>query len=99
MRCMGFLTDEKLATEAARYGNAGHRPQVVWPNGVLASTALGFAVDLVTNWTRSGRSHAYLAYDGYTGTVKESLTLRNLKINACPHFSNEDVGDLVLIEL
>jgi hypothetical protein len=53
MRCMGFLSDEKLAQEAARYGNVGGRPQVVWPNGVLASTAVGLAVDLVTNWTRS----------------------------------------------
>src|SRR6266849_8531402 len=38
MRCMGFLTGEKLAAEAALYGNAGARPQVVWHNGVLAST-------------------------------------------------------------
>lgn len=46
MRCMGFLTDERLAQEAARYGKAGPRPQVVWPNGVLASTAVGLAVIL-----------------------------------------------------
>jgi hypothetical protein len=99
MRCMGFLTDEKLAEEAARYGKAGSRPQVVWPNGVLGSTAVGLAVDLVTNWTRRCRSHAYLAYDGNEGTVKESLTLRNLKITSCPHFSEDDVGDPVMIEL
>jgi len=57
MRCMGFLTDETLAREAGRYGNVGARPQVVWPNGVLASTAVGLAVDLVTNWTHKQRSH------------------------------------------
>ncbi len=78
MRCMGFLTDEKLAREAARYGDAGGRPQVVWPNGVLASTAVGFAVDLVTNWTRKHRSHAYLVYDGNAATMRDSHTLRNL---------------------
>ena len=61
MRCMGFLTDEKLAQEAARYGNGVRGPQVVWPNGVLASTAVGLAVDLVTNWTRNQRSHVYLS--------------------------------------
>lgn len=99
MRCMGFLTDEKLATEVARYGNAGHHPQVVWPNGVLASTAVGLAVDLVTNWTRSSRSHAYLAYDGNQATLKESLTLRNLAIKTCPHFSDSDVGDPVFVKL
>jgi hypothetical protein len=38
---MGLLTDEKLGGEAARYGNAGSRPQVVWPNGVLAPRPSG----------------------------------------------------------
>ena len=99
MRCMGFLTDEKLAQEAARYGNAGPRPQVVWPNGVLASTAIGLAVDLATNWTRRQRSHAYLVYDGNEGTVKESATLRNLNVTRCPHFPAEEVADPVLVEL
>lgn len=98
MRCMGFLTDEKLAQEAALYGNAGGRPQVVWPNGVLASTAVGLAVDLVTNWTRKRRSHAYLVYDGNHGTVQNSHTLRNLN-SRCSHYSSADVGDPVLLEL
>jgi len=99
MTCVGFLTDQKLAEEAARYGNAGPRPQVVWPNGVLASTAVGLAVDLVTNWTRSCRSHVYLSYDGNLGTLSPSHTLRNLKIKSCPHFSETAVGDPVLDEL
>lgn len=98
MRCIGFLTDEKLAEEAGRYGNVGARPQVVWPNGVLASTAVGLAVDLVTNWTRKQRSHAYLVYDGNEGTVKDSVTLRNLT-KVCNHYSISDAGDPVLLEL
>ena len=36
MQCLGFLSDKNLAKEAARYGDAGIRPQVVWANGVLA---------------------------------------------------------------
>ena len=99
MRCMGFLTDEKLAQEAALYGNAGGRPQVIWPNGVLASTAVGLAVDLLTNWTRRARTHAYLSYDGNEATVKESITLRNLGIAVCPHFPDTSVGDPVVIGL
>ncbi len=99
MRCMGFLTDEKLAHEAARYGNAGGRPQVVWPNGVLASTAVSLAVNLVTNWTRRQPSHAYLVYDGNENTITESATLRNLPAVGCPHFSSNDIGDPVLAEL
>jgi hypothetical protein len=81
------MTDEKLAQEAARYGDAGPRPQVVWPNGVLASTAVGLAVDLVTDWTRRRRTHAYLVYDGNAATVKESVTLRGLENTSRPHFS------------
>lgn len=99
MRCMGFLTDEKLAQEAGRYGSAGGRPQVVWPNGVLASTAVGLAVDLVANWTTQPRTHAFLAYDGNRGTVKDSVTLRNLKVGSCAHFQAGDVGDPVLLDL
>jgi hypothetical protein len=98
LRCMGFLTDEKLAREAALYGNAGGRPQVVWPNGVLASTAVGLAVDLVTNWTRKGRSHAYLVYDGNAGTVQNSHTLRNLNA-ACDHYPTVEIGDPIMTEL
>jgi molybdopterin-synthase adenylyltransferase len=99
MRCMGFITDDRLAQEAALYGNAGNHPQVIWPNGVLASTAVGLAVDLVTNWTRRNRSHAYLVYDGNEAIVKESITLRNIGTITCPHFNESDVGDPVLIEL
>jgi hypothetical protein len=99
MRCMGFLTDEKLAEEASLYGKAGARPQVVWSNGVLASTAVGIAVDLITNWAQQRRSHAYLVYDGNEGTVKESATLRNLKLIACSHFHESDVGDPIFIDL
>lgn len=99
MRCMGFLTDEVLAAEARRYGNAGPRPQVVWPNGVLASTAVGLAVDLVTNWTRLRRSYAFLVYDGNRGTIADSFTLRNLAADKCSHFPAGEVGDPVLTEL
>jgi hypothetical protein len=95
MRCMGFLTDEVLGREGARYGTAGARPQVIWPNGVLASTAVGLAVDLVTGWTRIRRTHAYLSYDGNQGTLAESLTLRGLPVDGCPHFPGGEVGDPV----
>ena len=74
------MTEEKLAQEAALYGRAGFRPQVIWPNGVLASTAVGLAVDIVTGWTGRALPFAYLVYDGNQGTVKESATLRNLNI-------------------
>ena len=99
MRCMGFLTDEKMTEEAKRYGKAGARPQVVWANGVLASTAVGLAVDIVTGWTGRPLPNVYLSYDGNKGTVKESATLRHLNLAACPHYSESDVGDPIPVEL
>jgi len=69
MRCFGFLTEERLSQEAARYGDVGPRPQVVWANGALASTAVGVAVDLLTDWTKALRTPVYLSYDGNRGTV------------------------------
>jgi hypothetical protein len=99
MRCMGFLTDEKMTEEAKRYGKAGARPQVVWANGVLASTAVGLAVDIVTGWTGRALPHAYLSYDGNKGTVKESVTLRHLNLAACPHYLESDVGDPIPVHL
>lgn len=39
MKCYGFLNESVFAEEAMRYGAAGVRPQVIWPNAVLASTA------------------------------------------------------------
>jgi hypothetical protein len=40
MWCLQCLNHEKLGREAQRYGDTGGRPQVVWPNGGLASTAV-----------------------------------------------------------
>ena len=99
MRCMGFLTEDQLSQEAAQYGNAGNRPQVIWPNGVLASTAVGIAVDLVTGWTRYRQPYQYLVYNGNEGTVKESLTIKNMKVGQCPHFPDNESGDPIPISL
>ncbi len=99
MHCMGFLNEARLAVEAGKYGNAGIRPQVVWPNGVLASIAVGIAVDLVTGWTNGQKTHAYLVYDGNQNTVRESVTLRNIERVRCIHFPAEAVGEPVVAEL
>lgn len=99
MKCMGFLTDTQLAQEAGQYGNAGHRPQVVWSNGILASTAVGMAVDLVAGWTRRRRPYEYVVYDGNEGTIKESLSVKNLKVDKCPHFPDNEAGDPIPVQL
>lgn len=95
MRCLHFITDENLEREAAQYSDAGVRPQVVWANGVLASTAVGLAVDLLTGWTRSSPDAVYLSYDGNTGVVGPDKRLKYVQ-RPCPHFSVEEVGEPAL---
>ena len=98
-RCLGFLNERDLAEEAAQYGDAGVRPQVVWANGVLASTAVGIGVDLLTDWTRATRSSIYLSYDANLCTVKPHPRLRYLKSNECPHFPLDDLGEPTFVAL
>ena len=94
MRCMGFLRDDLLAREAANYGAAGSRPQVLWPNGVLASLAVGIFIQLVTPWNKHRRRVWYLEYDGNSQTVATSNRLTHLAGTVCNHFSSlEELGD------
>jgi molybdopterin-synthase adenylyltransferase len=96
MFCLDFLNERVLARDAERYGDAGPQPQVVWPNGVLASTAVGIAVDLLTDWTRSLRDVVYMEYDGNKGTVKPHIRLEYLEDSPCPHYRADQVGDPIL---
>jgi hypothetical protein len=93
LRCCGFITDERLTAEAKTYGAAGSRAQVVWPNGVLASTAVGLAVQLLAPWFTGTPPFTYLEYDGNKGTVTVSPRVERLKSHACPHHPPEETGD------
>jgi hypothetical protein len=99
MFCLGFLNERNLAREGEAYGDAGINPQVVWANGVIASTAVGIAIDLLTDWTRSLRRVVWLSYDGNTGTVTPDPRLKYLKDGVCPHYPPRAVGDPVFISL
>src|SRR5580658_4303977 len=87
MRCMGLVTDDALAKEAAKYGAAGGKPQVVWPNGTLASIAVGFFMKLVTPWETHKPTPLLLEYDGDLQTVAPSNKLAYLPPN-CKHFDS-----------
>ena len=91
MKCYGFLTDKKLAFEAAKYGAVGGRPQVVWANGVLASTAVGIFVDIVTGWTKVYDKRIYISYDGNASKLEEHPRLSYSDIN-CKHFPISEIG-------
>jgi molybdopterin/thiamine biosynthesis adenylyltransferase len=93
MRCMGLVTDDALAKEAAKYGAAGGKPQVVWPNGTLASIAVGFFMKLVTPWESQKETPLLLEYDGDLQTVMPSNKLAYLPAH-CKHFDSlHELGD------
>jgi hypothetical protein len=93
MTCLGFLTEARLAEEAALYGAAGGRPQVVWPNGSLASSAVGVVVSLLTGWTGEADRVVYLSYDGNRGTLAPHPRLAYLGRTPCPHYPADAVGE------
>jgi len=97
MRCMGYLTDELLFKEANDYGAAGGKPQVIWPNGVIASTAVGKFLALLTPWSDTLLPPLYSEYDGNRMTVTASRRLSYLQGLHCPHFTGRPgaLGDVV----
>ncbi len=93
LRCMAIVTEETLKQEAQRYGAAGPKPQVVWPNGVLASTAIGLFMQLVCPWHKASTGFAYLEYNGNDSTVRPSPRAEYAKLIPCRHYQTEEVGD------
>lgn len=97
LRCLAIVDDETLAREerARQYGDAGSKPQVVWPNGVLASTALGLGVQLIAPWRGKSVLSAHLEYDGNLGTLAESGRHKAFvaKRMVCAHYKPDELGD------
>lgn len=93
MRCCGFITDERLTEEAKLYGAAGSRPQVVWSNGMLASTAVGLLTQVLTPWYPNPPGFVFLDYDGNRGTISRNPRMDLLKNHVCPHHPPDEVGD------
>ncbi|MCX5842546.1 MAG: ThiF family adenylyltransferase [Deltaproteobacteria bacterium] len=97
MWCLGLLSNGKLANEAQDYGDTGPRPQVVWANGVLASTAVGIAIDLLTGWTQKSPDVVYLLYEGNRGIFKPHTRLNEIDLSRqCPHHTLTNVGDPII---
>jgi hypothetical protein len=93
MFCNGFLTKENLSDEAKRYGDAGGRPQVVWHNGKLASTAVGVLVDMVSGWTNQFDRFVYLVSDEHDGTIMDHPRVKSLP-SECTHYPISQAGPL-----
>lgn len=92
LRCLGIVTDERIAREAETYGKAGSRPQVVWPNGLLASLAVGLFVQLVCPWHGKPQITACCEFDGNHHRV-ETNRLDHAGALQCGHFLSDELGD------
>ena len=91
MRCIGFLTSDRLARDENRYGDAGINPQVVWTNGTLASIAVGEFIKLRTPWFPSSETYVWLELDGNHQTVTPSRQPEYRTIpDRCPHHGGVD---------
>ena len=88
MRCMGYITNKRLTQEAANYGSAGPNPQVIWPNGVLASLAIGNAIKILTPWHNENEICPFIEYDGNAQTVNPSNLYLATKSTQCTHFNS-----------
>jgi len=95
LRCMGIVTEKSLAAEARNYGAAGGAPQVIWPNGVLASTAVGLFTQLICPWHDKVPSSAFLEYDGNKHTVVPSKSFALVQSQPCPHFYPNEAGEAI----
>jgi molybdopterin/thiamine biosynthesis adenylyltransferase len=93
LRCAGILTDDLLAEEARRYGAAGGKPQVIWPNGVLASAAVGLFMQMFTPWHIHHNAFAYLEYDGDLQVLQPSPLTELIRVKPCVHFEDDEIGD------
>lgn len=94
MRCLGLINDAAIGNEQKQYGAAGGKPQVVWPNGVLASLAISQLMSLILPWSNSVEPSIMLEYDGNRHTVRDSFKLPILEQKVCPHYGNAtDIGD------
>jgi molybdopterin/thiamine biosynthesis adenylyltransferase len=93
MKCLGFLTQQRLEREENNYGDAGINPQVVWTNGTLASLAVGAFVRLLTPWFHYTREFEWLELDGNNQLVSHSRQPDYMPKGLCEHFTTGDLGD------
>ncbi len=92
LHCAGVLTERSLSQEAQHYGDAGPQPQVVWPNGVLASTAIGIFMQLLTGWTGNCKLPYRLDYQGSRGLLQASPICSAIT-EGCVHYPLGQAGD------
>jgi molybdopterin-synthase adenylyltransferase len=91
LQCMGIIQEDQLERE--RYGAAGGRPQMIWPNSVLASAAVGIVLQLLTPWFQREPGAILLRLEGNTQTLTDDPWVQQHRNRACPHYPLADLGD------
>lgn len=94
MQCSNYLSETDLAIEAGKYGAGGGRPQVVWPNATLASTAIGIMIDIITGWSGESLGFRYIDYLGNKNLLSENLTMKHFAKKVCEHYPIKECGPL-----
>lgn len=87
-KCLEFIADNDLALEASKYGESGIRPQVIWANSILANTAVGIGVEILSKWTGKSPKVFYRHFDGNQLILFENLKVKSgyFKEKKCNHF-------------
>jgi hypothetical protein len=92
MHCLQFLTAANLAEDVQVY-DKDPQPQVVWPNGILASSAIGYAIGLLTGWSGPAVPSCRMDYRGSQMTMSPSHIAAALTGQTCAHFPANQCGD------
>lgn len=98
MHCLRFLTPDNLAEEVQDYDRVP-QAQVVWPNGVLASSAVGYVVGLLTGWSGRSIPSCRTDYKGSLMTLSPSNLAAALGGRPCKHFPLTQAGDAIFRKL
>jgi len=96
LRCMGIVTDERLAQDRLGYAiAAAPDQQVVSMNGVLASEAVNIALDLLTGYSRRRDASTYISYDALLHSLRPHPLFDASR--TCDHFLIENAGWHVIL--
>lgn len=96
LECFGIVSEAEIAKDLANYGDRAPMPQVVWSNGVLASIAVGWVVELITGWKKNPSPHRFLRYDS-SGSVTPASELRFILPPTCPHYPLDEIGPIQIV--
>ncbi len=91
MHCIQFLTEANISEDVQQY-DKDPQPQVIWPNGVLASNAIGYALGLLTGWSGASRPSCRVDYRGSQMTMTPSNMVAALSGCNCKHYPLSQCG-------